>query len=187
MSDKSEYSTDIGPLDGEPGNPAVFPMIMMGTAMFLGVPLYFGGVEGHLSNVFDSPETAASLYSTIGAIAITAAQGHAMVVNGNARKVFNVPHPKTTSTEVGFLNATRGYYNMVEHMPFFLFNYYLASDTSPCIAGVASIICGIGRILYTKNYAHHGPKARSSGFMMAVMSSMACLGVTICNSALFPF
>lgn len=186
MSDKSKYSSGTDPLEGPPANPAVFPCVMLGTAMFLGVPLYLGDVEGRLSGLFVSSQTAVSFYRTAGAISITAAHGFAMAMNGNARKVFQVPHPKQ-STEVAYLNAGRGYYNMVEHLPFFLLNCYLASEATPCIAGVASVLFGVGRILYTKDYAYGGPTARSRGFMMATMSSMACLGVAVCNSVLFPF
>ena len=166
---------------------AVFPCIMLGTAMFLGVPLYFGGVEGHLINLFDSSQTAVSFYRTAGAVSITAAHGFAIAMNRNARRTFQVPHPNQ-STEVAYLNTTRGYYNMVEHIPFFLLNCYMASEAaSPCIAGVAAILWGLGRILYTNDYAYGGPKARSRGFMMATLSSMACLGVAVCNSVLFQF
>ena len=186
MSDKSKYSSLTDPPEGPPANPAVFPCVMLGTAMFLGVPLYLGGVEGRLSGLFDSSRTAVSFYRTVGAISITAAHGFSMAMNGNARKVFQVPHPKQ-STEVAYLNAGRGYCNMVEHMPFFLLNCFLALEAAPCIAGVASILFGIGRILYTKDYAYAGPKARSRGFMLATMSSMLCLGLAVCNSVLFPF
>ena len=190
MSNKgktSGFSSDTASLDGDPSNPAVFPVIMMGTAMFFGIPLYLGGVEGRLASLLgnDLP-AAASFYTTLGALSITAAHGFAMQMNGNARKEYKVAHPKS-SNEVGYLNAGRGYYNMVEHMPFFFFNFYLCAQTSPCIAGSAAIVWGIGRILYTSDYAYGGPKARSRGFIMATMSSMACLGVALCNSVLFPY
>ena len=183
MSDKSKYSSQIQPLDGPPGNPVVFPLIMLGTASFLGAGLYFAGVEGRLSGVFPSAAKAKNVFTVMGAVSITAGHGYAMIFNGNARRVFNVPHPKS-SDDVSYLNATRGYYNFVEHMPFFLFNYILARESSPCIAGLASVFYGIGRILYTKAYALEGPKARAPGFMMATMSSMACLGIVIFDNLL---
>lgn len=167
------------PLDGPPSNPAVFPVVMLGTAGFLGGILFAVGAERRLAG-FVSPE----LCTVGGAIAITAAQGHAMVCNGNARKIFNVPHP-TESTEIPYLNAGRGYYNMVEHFPFFLFNYLLARDSSPCVAGLAGVVFGVGRILYTEGYAAEGPKGRVTGFMVATFASMACLGVGVLDK-LFP-
>ncbi|KAL3920003.1 MAG: hypothetical protein SGARI_007054, partial [Bacillariaceae sp.] len=181
---KAMFSTDTAPVDGPPGNPAVFPCIMVGTAMVLGSALYAGGVEQRLTMLFDTPQAAVSFYKTTGALAITAAHGFCIILNANGRRVFGIPHPKSSTTEVGYLNATRGYYNMVEHLPFFLFNYFMAYENTPCIAGVASIVFGIGRIVYAKGYAYKGPEARSTGFMMATMSSMACLGIALCNSVL---
>lgn len=156
----------------------MFPVVMLGTAGVLGGMLFATGAEHHLGKIL-SP----ALCTAGGAVAITAAHGHAMVFNGNARKVFNVPHP-VESNEVPYLNAGRGYYNMVEHFPFFLFNYLLARESSPCVAGLACIVFGVGRIVYTEGYAKHGPKGRVTGFMMATFASMACLGVGILDKVM---
>ena len=177
----TSFSSQTAPLEGPPGNPAVFPLVMLGTASFLGGMLYFGGAEGALANIFGT--NAVKLCTVIGTVSITAAHGYSMVINGNARKEFHVPHPKS-SDQVPYLNATRGYYNFVEHMPFFLMNFMLARESSPCIAGLAAGIYGIGRILYTQGYAYQGPKARTAGFMLATFSSMACLGVMLFENIL---
>lgn len=106
-----------------------------------------------------------------------------MVYNGNARRLFNVPHP-CESDDIGYLNAARGYYNFVEHFPFALFNYILAREASPCTAGLLLSIFGVGRVLYTQKYASEGPKGRVTGFMIATFSSMACLGLGLFDNIL---
>jgi uncharacterized membrane protein YecN with MAPEG domain len=165
-------------LAGPPGNPALFPVIMLGTAGVLGGLLVGCGIEQQLVRAFPSPAMAKSFCTVGGYVAVTAAHGYSLSYTGNARKIYNVHHPNE-STEVPYLNANRGYYNLVEHFPFFLFNYLLARESAPCVAGLAAMIFGLGRVLYTKGYATEGPKGRVVGFMMATFASMSCLGVGI--------
>jgi uncharacterized membrane protein YecN with MAPEG domain len=167
-------------LSGPPGNPALFPVIMLGTAGVLGSLLHYGGVETILVRVLSMSylAPASSLCTVVGYVSVTAAHGYALVYQGNARRIFNVPHP-TECDDVPYRNAIRGYYNLVEHFAFFLFNYLLAQKYSPCTAGLCAVIFGIGRILYTRGYAVEGPRGRKIGFMTATFASMACLGVGI--------
>jgi MAPEG family len=153
---------------------------MLGTAGVLGGLFVGCGMETQLVRAFPSPAVAKSLLTVGGYVAITAAHGYSLSYTGNARKMFNVPHP-TESTEVPYLNASRGYYNLLEHFPFFLFNYLLARESAPCVAGLAAMMFGLGRVVYTKGYATEGPKGRVAGFMIATFASMSCLGVGIFN------
>jgi hypothetical protein len=174
-------------LSGPPGNPALFPVVMLGTAGVLGGLLHYGGVETILDRVLSSSSNRnivpSSLWTVAGYISVTAAHGYAMVYQGNARRIFNVPHP-TECDDVPYRNAIRGYYNLVEHFAFFLFNYLLAQKHSPCTAGLLAVIFGIGRILYTRGYAVEGPRGRKTGFLTATFASMACLGVGIFDQLL---
>lgn len=190
MSSNSDFSSETELLTGDSNkNPFVFPFIMLGTALVLGTALTVVNAENLLVQISATPETAASTLMTLGGVAITMAHGHSMLFVGNSRRKFKVPHPMMAPpSNTAFWNANRGYYNMTEHFPFFLFNMWLARESgAPCIAGASCVAFGIGRILYTQGYAYGGPGKRGPGFMLATMSSMACLGVALLNSALFPF
>lgn len=175
-------------VSGPPGNPALFPVVMLGMAGVLGGLLYYGGVETILVRALSSSNSnniasPSSLCTVAGYLSVTSAHGYAMVYQGNARRIFNVPHP-TECDDVPYRNAIRGYYNLVEHFAFFLFNYLLAQEHSPCTAGLLAVVFGVGRILYTRGYAVDGPRGRKTGFMIATFASMACLGVGICDHLL---
>lgn len=159
----------------------IFPVVMLATAGVLGSILFFTKAESIFVGFFTSATAAKAFFTALAAVSVTVAHGHAMVCNGNARKLFNVPHP-TESTEIPYLNAGRGYYNLVEHFPFFLFYYMLARESSPCAAGFCAFLFGIGRVLYTTGYARDGPKGRVPGFMLATFASMGLLGLTILHA-----
>ena len=155
---------------------------MLGMATVLGGILLFLDAEVKLVKVFaglsSSPEMT---LSALGGVSITAAHGHAMAMLGNARRKYGVPLPTVAAfSNIPFWNANRGYYNMVEHLPFFLFNVWLARESGfPCVAGTLCVVWGIGRIMYTHGYAYNGPSGRVKGYMVATMASMACLGVAL--------
>jgi len=186
------FSSETESYTGNPNkNPFIFPCIMLGTAAVLGGALLAVDMEGRLVHLFPNanPSKTASLLTAMGGVSITAAHGHAMMVLGNARRKFQIPHPTVAAqSNIPFWNANRGYYNLVEHMPFFLFNVWLAREAgAPCIAGASCVVYGIGRLLYTHGYAYGGPMARKRGFMLATAASMSCLGVALIKSSLSLF
>lgn len=186
MSNDNKNEKTNGPFSNETevitGNtahksPFVFPVVMVGTSLGLGGILIAVDAETNLVRIFGTPK----LLTTMGALSITAAHGHAMAMLGNARRQFQVPHPTVAAySNIPFWNANRGYYNMTEHISFFILNAWLAHDAGmPCIASAMAVLWGVGRILYTHGYAHRGPSGRVGGFMMATFASMACLGVAL--------
>ena len=171
----------------KPNNPFKFPMIMLGTAVVLGSIVMVGRLEDRLASLFASPAQGVSILQALGGITLTIAHGHSMAMLGNARRKYEIPLPQVAEqSNVGFWNANRGYYNMVEHLPFFMMNLYMAKDRAPCFCGLATIFWSLGRILYTHGYAYYGPNQRNRGFMISVMSSMAVLGTGILTSDLMP-
>jgi uncharacterized membrane protein YecN with MAPEG domain len=187
MSDSaiSNFSSETQPSEGNPNkNPFVFPVIMLGTAFVFGGAMMLIDAEGHLvRSLFRGNDGAASTaLTTLGGVSIAVAHGHSMAMLGNARRKFQVGHPMVAAqSNIPFWNANRGYYNFTEHMPFFLFNFWLAREVAelPCLAGLCCILYGVGRVLYTHDYAYGGPAKRVRGFTVVTFASMTCLGVTI--------
>jgi len=186
MSDSkySNYSSETDNIGEESSNksPFLFPVIMLGSACVVGGVLLAVDAEGCLVQLMGGSTTkASSILTALGGASITAAHGHSMAMLGNARRKFQVHMPSVAAqSNIPFWNANRGYYNMVEHMPFFLFNFWLAREAgTPCLAGACCITYGVGRMLYTHHYAYGGPKKRFRGFVLSVLSSMACLGVAL--------
>jgi len=169
-------------------NPFVFPFFMLGMAVFLGGFVVATGAEERITFLFGSSERTLSILKPLAGILLTVAHGHSMSMLGNARRKFQVPHPTLPdASNVAFWNANRGYYNMLEHIPFFLINLALAYEYTPVYCGVAACLWAAGRIIYTHDYAYQGPDARSRGFMISVLSSMSLLGVAILKSGLMPW
>ena len=76
---------------------------------------------------------------------------------------------------------SRGFYNLVESLPFVLLNFFLCREVakSPAVAGLSLTLFGVGRIAYAKAYAVDGPKARGSGFIVGMVASSLMIGVPI--------
>eukprot|EP00020_Sapocribrum_chincoteaguense_P006632 CAMPEP_0170753984 /NCGR_PEP_ID=MMETSP0437-20130122/12771_1 /TAXON_ID=0 /ORGANISM="Sexangularia sp." /LENGTH=174 /DNA_ID=CAMNT_0011093113 /DNA_START=26 /DNA_END=546 /DNA_ORIENTATION=- len=156
---------------------AVFPSILLGAA----------GALGGIGSCSASPTT----WVAVGLAGIVSAFAHAMTVSGNARKLYGLPHPISTPVEsdfpkekdpakarIAFLNASRGFYNMLEHLPILLPSaLYTAQVTGAGrTVGTALIVWSIGRVLFTNAYAYRGPAKRVTGFMISILAQSLILG-----------
>eukprot|EP00020_Sapocribrum_chincoteaguense_P002686 CAMPEP_0170747230 /NCGR_PEP_ID=MMETSP0437-20130122/9213_1 /TAXON_ID=0 /ORGANISM="Sexangularia sp." /LENGTH=185 /DNA_ID=CAMNT_0011085997 /DNA_START=61 /DNA_END=614 /DNA_ORIENTATION=+ len=167
---------------------AVFPSILLGAAGALGGIGSFVGLEGQLAKVCSASPTT---WVAVGLAGIVSAFAHAMTVSGNARKLYGLPHPISTPVEsdfpkekdpakarIAFLNASRGFYNMLEHLPILLPSaLYTAQVTGAGrTVGTALIVWSIGRVLFTNAYAYRGPAKRVTGFMISILAQSLILG-----------
>lgn len=146
-------------------------------------------VEGVLArataNITTMPP--ANFLGVVGGLSLTVACTYSMGVASGARAIYGVKHPFSTlnsgseKDQAAFLNAGRGYYNMLEHMPYTLLNVALCATAgeAPCTAGALAALVGVGRVLYTRGYAYNGPDGRGTGFILATFMSSAALGVSV--------
>ena len=101
------------------------------------------------------------------------------------RVALGIKHPHTDTDDadkkLSFLNASRGLANLIEHVPFALFNVYLCREigAAPRVAGAALIGYSVSRMAYTATYAKDGPEGRMPSFLASVACSMLALGVPI--------
>ncbi len=95
-------------------------------------------------------------------------------VIGKARKVHGVNYPDTTGPDA-FNRVWRAHQNTLEQIVIFLPSLWLfATAVNEFWSGVLGLVWAIGRILYVRGYAI-APEKRSTGFMIAILSTAVLL------------
>merc|ERR1712146_459382 len=166
-----------------------FPAIVGAASFVLGGAQVYGGAEEKLGNLLGA--NADKIMTSAGLTSILVAQTFGMSLSGQARKQFQVGHPISTPTNldekdtIRFLNAGRGFYNMVEQIGFLGINVYMCREVAglPVVASSLMAAWGVGRVLYTYGYAVRGPPGRASGFIVSMLASSAAMGAVFAVTA----
>lgn len=200
----AEYSSATWAYPGEQTSNISPIVIFTGVSAVLGKIVLAVGAEERLARLAPTwrgtgTASPGDFWLLSGAVLLSAAYGYSLSVNGNGRRIAAVPLPYHSPSasdlvpadasadqlkgaqarSLQFLNGSRGYSNLLEHLPLFSLKLALAATVgqSPCVAGAALSVWSIARIFYTRGYALYGPSGRVAGFVVSLLTEGAVFGL----------